>query len=419
MVPRLSPIPVAFTLLVIPCVAALTATAPGERPNAETREEPKIGINQPKGPDGLIREGGGDSRAEAMAFHALKWLAAHQAEDGRWSLHRLADHGHCGCSDDGRLRDDAAATACVLLAFAACRETHMPRSGFREVIRRGLKFLLTRQEKDGSFSADITSHAQATLAVCEFCGRDANLRKPAQDAVAFLLGRQRQDGSWSPPDQLGRAGPAAEIMETSRGSFVPDADLLRLDDALPLKGEAEIGWQVNALKLAQEMDLGVPAERALLKAAGFLDKIGTRDKSQYAARPGGPVSPEMTAIGLHCRTYLGWKNDEPALRWGGVSLYRDALPRTVPDVQYHLFATGVIRIQRKDNDLCRRWLDRMTEFLAETQDKGDRPGHAHQKGSWPPSAKDPEGRRRGRLWTTCISILTCREVVSGRRRLVK
>jgi hypothetical protein len=379
-----------FSFALFPLLFIVGARSPADRVRTITQGNPRGDVEDVE--ENIITDSIGTSLwGEVMVSRGLKWLAAHQAADGRWSFHRFADYGHCGCTGAGRIRDDTAATACVLLAFAACGHTHKPKatpSSWPAAVSRALKFLLANQEGNGSFPADITGHAQATLALCELYGltADKRLKKPAQQAVTFLVGEQKLDGSWTPLNRLGGSvEPDGHLSWdlgnclASRDTFPTDGDPLRLDDALPVKPLADIGWQVSALKSAKLAGVDVPP-RAFQKADGFLDTVAAPDQSRYAVYPGGEPTPEMTAIGLLSRTRLGWRSDAPALLKGCRSLYRDALPMTVPDVQYHYFATGAISHHSSDNNLRRQWASWMKEILVDHQDEGNRRGNAHQEG---------------------------------------
>ena len=55
--------------------------------------------------------------------------------------------------------------------------------------------------------------------------------------------------------------------------------------------------------------------------------------------------------------------------------------------------------------MWKQWNEPMRSWLIETQDKGDDPKRAHQKGSWDP-ARDAWGKPGGRLMITSMCVLT-------------
>ena len=123
----------------------------------------------------------------------LIWLATHQQEDGSWG------GGH----------DDYAAglTGWAVLAFLAAGVTpasHERTEGlfFGETVRKGLRYLLTKQSPEGCLaprngSKYILSHAAATLALCEASRlADGRHKVAAKKAVDFLLAAQNPGKGW-------------------------------------------------------------------------------------------------------------------------------------------------------------------------------------------------------------------------------
>ncbi len=56
-------------------------------------------------------------------------------------------------------------------------------------------------------------------------------------------------------------------------------------------------------------------------------------------------------------------------------------------------------------DLWKTWNDPTRDYLTETQDMGNTPKRAHQKGSWD-SSRDRWHRDGGRLMMTSLCVLT-------------
>jgi hypothetical protein len=103
----------------------------------------------------------------------------------------------------------------------------------------------------------------------------------------------------------------------------------------------------------------------------------------------------MTAVGLLCRMYLGWKRDNPALKAGVEHLAKKG-PHP-GDIYYNYYATQVLH--HWGGDLWNTWNLKMREELVSTQIK-EGPG----AGSW--DVKDPHGYAGGRLYQTTLSLLT-------------
>ena len=71
-----------------------------------------------------------------------------------------------------------------------------------------------------------------------------------------------------------------------------------------------MGWQVMALRSAQMAHLDVPAA-TLQRAMRYLDAAQIDSTgAHYGYMPGAGGSIAMTAEGLLCRQYLGWRYDE-------------------------------------------------------------------------------------------------------------
>jgi hypothetical protein len=111
--------------------------------------------------------------------------------------------------------------------------------------------------------------------------------------------------------------------------------------------------------------------------------------------PGQGAKDSMTAVGLLCRIYLGWKRENPALK-AGVEHLSKVGPQ--PGRIYHnYYATQVLH--HWGGDLWDQWNLRMRDELVSTQVKSG-PG----AGSW--DFRDDHGSQAGRLYQTTLSLLT-------------
>src|SRR5207244_1946905 len=159
--------------------------------------------------EALLREGGGNSDSEACVAAGLKWIAAHQAPDGHWSLRRFSDHGPCDCGGAGDSDNDVAATAFALLPMLGAGQTHRvspdkATNRYAKNVDKGLKYLLLKQNKDGAFyvsasgNTHMYAHGLATIAVCEAYGLTADpaLRRPAQLALNYIARAPSPEGGW-------------------------------------------------------------------------------------------------------------------------------------------------------------------------------------------------------------------------------
>jgi hypothetical protein len=349
----------------------------------------------------MLNDQGGNSVSEAAVAKGLEWLALHQSQDGRWSLHEFNQHARekprpagklfrCNCEAGTEHRSDIAATGFGLLPFLGAGITHKPgkatQKDYSKTVEGAINWLMGRQSQDGSFSGDMYAHGIATIAMCEAYGltSDPRIKLSAQRAINFIVYAQDSSGGgWRyKPKQAG---------DTS-----------------------VTGWQLMALKSGQMAGLSVP-KNTLKLAERFLDSVETTDKGASASDKGGsfsylpgqPPSITMTSVGLLCRQYSGIGPKNPALQ-NGVKKLREQPPSKNHNIYYLYYATQVMHHMQGDS--WRFWnlgpngdgKGGIRDWLISQQDKGTTPQHPHQAGSWP-------GSQGGRIMATSLSLL-CLEV---------
>jgi hypothetical protein len=163
------------------------------------------------------------------------------------------------------------------------------------------------------------------------------------------------------------------------------------------------GWIVMALQSALMGGLAVPAETFQL-INQYLDQAQTENGARYGYQPGIPPNEAMTAEGLLCRQYLGWKHDDERLGRGADFLVQ---PQNLPNwgnrnVYYWYYATQVLH--HLEGDRWETWNNVMKELLPSKQEK-----RGPEAGSWSPNGGpgnfDEWGAKGGgRLFVTCLSI---------------
>lgn len=316
----------------------------------------------------LLREGGGTEGSEAAVQNALVWFKNHQNRDGSWSFRPLG--GSCGCPDPGLMSEAyIGATAMALLPFLGAGHTH-EEGAYKQEVRAGLYYLLSRQQANGSFyepSGRMYSHGLASIVLCEAYAmtKDKNLLRPAQGALNFTQYAQ---------DPIG-GGWRYEVREPGDTSVV--------------------GWQLMGLKSGHMAQLQIlPATLQLTEK--FLDGVQADDGAAYGyQRPGSDMASATTAIGLLCRMYLGWNREEPALR-RGVERLGERGPSEV-DMYYNYYATQVMR--HYGGEPWDRWNSKMRDFLIKTQAK-----NGHQAGSWH-MGDSHSANQGGRLYSTSMATM--------------
>lgn len=321
----------------------------------------------------LLASGGGSSGSEAAVARALVWLANHQNADGSWSLNRFGSAGDCHgrCGDTG-VESDTSATALALLPFFGSGQTHL-RGNYTSTVARGLRALIDMQRPDGDLrgrgQCNMYAHGQAAIALCEAYAltQADNLRQPAQRAIDFIVSAQHVAGGWRyQPKQPG--------------------DL------------SVVGWQMMALRSAQMAYLNVPNE-TFLKTTRFLNSVQANTSvGLYSYVPGGKATMVMTAEGLLCRQYSGWRHNNSVLRNGVFWLEANHLPRADrANMYYWYYGTQVMH--HMGGESWEKWNDALRDLLISLQSTS-----GHEAGSWKPlGGHDAQG---GRLYTTALAACT-------------
>jgi hypothetical protein len=326
----------------------------------------------------LLRDGGGTKQSEAAVALGLQWLAKHQERDGHWSLDGFNHRAGCTCTGPGA-KYDIAATALGLLPFLGTGETHLGARPHTNIVNKGLNYLISRQQKDGSFSANMYEHGLATIAMCEAYGLtgDARLKPHAQAGLNYIAHAQSDAGSW-------RYGAGQQGLDTSIG-----------------------GWQLMALKSGQMAGLNVPKE-ILTRADRGLDAVMDQASFGYGYASSG-TGVTTTAVALLCRQYRGWGPKTPQLA-EGIKIV-EANPPNWGNVYYCYYATQVMH--HMGGERWQQWNEGtdakgnrihqgMRDLLIAKQDKDPT---MHSCGSWNP-AGDVHGAAGGRIMVTSLSLLT-------------
>jgi hypothetical protein len=263
----------------------------------------------------------------------------------------------------------------ALLAFQGAGHTHQS-GNFQKEVQRGWDYLLRHQDLDGFFKPDesgqqqlLYAQAQATIAICELYGmtKDDKYKRPAQLALQFCQKAQSPEyGGW-------------------RYQPREDSDL------------SVTGWFVMAFQSGRMAGLDVHSDM-LERISKFLDMCATREDrgARYAYKPGEGSKLSMTAEGLLCRQYLGWKYDDERLRRGVDYLLQNLIDYHEQNVYYWYYATQVCH--HMDGDDWNRWNRVMRQEIPTNQIKT-----GSERGSWPPHGDD-RGSAGGRLYVTCLSI---------------
>lgn len=327
----------------------------------------------------IVQKEGGTTQTEAAVARGLRWLASVQNRDGSWSLANYDRHAR------SENRGDAAATSLALLPFLGAGQT--PDNGiYRQTVARGLLWLVEHQKSDGDLRANFTgqagmyAHGQASIVLCEAYAMtgDERLRSAAQKAVEFIEAAQHSGGGWR--YQPGTPG---------------DTSIL--------------GWQLMALQSARASSGTLNVSQETLDLSDyFLDTV-SRSRGRQNPAPDGALyrylpeerqfTPSMTAEGLLCRVYLGWKRDDPRLMHGVEWLLDNHLPSlSEKDIYYWYYGTQLMH--HYGGSAWKRWNNALRDRLVSLQEtSGKHPG------SWNPRqfVWGPEGER---IFVTSLAVCT-------------
>lgn len=330
----------------------------------------------------MLRKYGGNAASEEAVALALKWLAAHQLPDGGWDLnHQRGPGSHRTSPNPGSMEDRNGATALALLPFLGNGQTHL-QGQYKEVVQRGLEFLMTRAKRQGRglsyherFGGSMYSHGLVSILFCEAYAmtKDSRLAPYAQGTIWFIEDAQDPvGGGWR--YNPGQAGDTSAV-----------------------------GWQLMALKSAKLSGLDIN-KNTYKKADKFLDSVSINSGAFYgydvAPRAGKRGGLARNACGLLCRMYMGWDKNNPGLV-DGVEYLDERGPDTSAksNMYYNYYGSQVMK--HYGGDEWKRWNGKMRDFLVESQDK-----KGTSAGSWFYNPTSHAQENGGRLYVTAMCCMT-------------
>ncbi len=326
------------------------------------------GRGDPGARKALVAQYGGTEASEQAVAMALEWLAKHQLPDGSWSFdHRLAKHPN-GLDPGSLAEARTAATGMALLPFLGAGMTHK-QGKYSQNVHKGLYYLCAQMEPSGALTAGggrMYGHGICSIAICEAYAmtQDKSLRPYAERCLQFIMMAQdRAGGGWRyTPNQAG---------DTS-----------------------VVGWQLMALKSGHMGYLRIPPQ-VIAGVNNFLNTVQADGGAVYGYTGPGR-GPATTAVGLLCRMYLGWKQDNPGLEKGVEFLSRQGPSKT--NMYFNYYATQVLH--HYEGEMWTKWNSVMRDQLVNDQVK-----EGHEKGSWYYNGGHG-ATQGGRLYTTAMCAMT-------------
>ncbi len=341
------------------------------------------------------------TRTDEAVLSALLWLARHQSPDGSWGVQTYLSRckgGACTPNPSSASADfDTGVTGLSILAFLGAGYSHLSKDThvgfcFGDVVRKGLQWMIARQDPDGflglrSGHKAMYNHAICTLAICEAYGLTFSnlLRENAQRAVDCLVAAQNPGRGW-------RYHPRCGDSDTS-----------------------VTGWAVMALKSAELSDLVFPPS-AYEGARAWLDEVTEESygRAGYNRRGTGkvycPHNPHfdhreaLTAIAVMSRIFIDRNPRDAAVRNGAALLTRD-LPAwdgaKIDFYSWYYEALALFQFDGPNGPLWSKWNRSMVEALVKPQNL---PSNGCKNGSWEPV--DRWSCEGGRVYATAINALT-------------
>jgi hypothetical protein len=324
---------------------------------------------------------GGSAETEAAVERALAWLASCQSADGRWDANLLQAGRETNTLGHNRNRAGANAdtgiSALALLAFLGAGQTHVE-GPHREIVQRGLEFVVGKQRHDGFLGgnaqmfAAMYCHGIATLAISEAYAMtgDQRLQPYVERAIQFTIRSQHPgSGGWRYLPQ--------EQGDTS-----------------------QFGWQLMALTSAEKAGLQIPPN-CRLGMHRFLRSVSSGQHGGLAAyRAVERPSRTMTAEALACRMFLGADALDPAVNEAADFVINQ--PPADGQANLYYWYYGTLALYHLQDDRWARWNAALKRRLLRSQQSG-----GTLDGSWDPNTV--WGGYGGRVYSTALAAL-CLEV---------
>jgi hypothetical protein len=332
----------------------------------------------------LLKKFGGTTETERAVSMALKWLAQHQnPQTGAWTWsHSIVCSGQCD-RPGNKTTSLNGATGMALMCFLGAGQTHME-GEYKETVFKGLSFLIQSMKVQGGYGAwwaggsadDMYGHGIAAIAMCEAYGmtRDPRLREAAQLSINYLTPAQNpQTGGWHYTPYIQQKMPG----DTS-----------------------VVGWQMMAIKSAAMSGLQYDID-TIRRANFFLDTMMVPGGFGYhysmESKQKNPLDyrAAMTACGVLCRMYSGWKKDEPSIKAAAEKFAADGPSKS--DIYYNYYATQVMK--QYGGSEWESWNNRMRDQIVSSQVQT-----GHGAGSWYIDSGHSSDAG-GRLYSTCMSTM--------------
>ncbi|TWU50763.1 Prenyltransferase and squalene oxidase repeat protein [Rubripirellula tenax] len=294
------------------------------------------------------------------------------------------------------LKSDTAATGLCLLAFQGAGYTHLEHQ-YADTVSLGLKFLIDNQRTNGDLFRSEDPLSDQNVAF--YSHGIASL------AMCEAYG-MTQDEELKEPAQ-GCLNFIAGTQNRSRGGwrYVPQVS----------SDTSVSGWMMMALKSGQLSGLEVSAKtyEGINRWLDLAQSPDREDRYRYnpyapdtpSQRHGRLPTPTMTSVGMLMRMYAGWRRDTPAMQSAAEYLLEyppqmGSAKSPQRDAYYWYYATQVMF--HMGGDYWKRWNQSLNPVLLESQ-----LNEGAEAGSWDPINPVPDrwSVHAGRLYVTTMNLL--------------
>ncbi|MGB3968297.1 MAG: hypothetical protein WBO45_16295 [Planctomycetota bacterium] len=336
---------------------------------------------------------------------ALRWLAAHQDESGKWDCDEFMKHDDPAagkpCDGPGKAVHDVGVTGLALLAFLGAGST-MRGGPHKEQIKKAAKWLKEQQQENGLFGTNashdfVYDHAIATYAMCEAYGLSDYqlLRANAQKGIDYLESHRNPYSVW-------RYQPRDNDNDTSVTTWALCA----------YRSADHFGLQVNkdAMKLVGVWydQVSSPDGRAGYSKQG---EPSSRMEGDHFARFPPQRGEAMTAAAAFGRYALGQDaKSKPILARAAERLVAKPPKWEAGHVDAVYWFFGTYALFQAGGEPWVTWQQALRTLVEHQRQDGNHAGSWDPVGVW-----DQEG---GRVFTTALYALSL-EAVARYQKLVK
>ncbi len=302
-----------------------------------------------------------------------------------------------GHGEDVLLRSDTAATGLCLLAFQGAGYTHRQHQ-YADTVARGLQFLIDNQKTNGALYRPENEISNRNVALYS--------HGIAALAVSEAYGMTQDPELGEPAQRALNYIAATQHRQRGGWRYTPQVS----------SDTSVSGWMMMALKSGELAGLEVKAttyrgiDRWLELAQQSPDRPDRYRYNPFAPdtntqRHGKIPTPTMTAVGMLMRMYSGWRRDNQAMQSAADYLlqYPPALgSKRSPkrDGYYWYYATQVMF--HMGGEHWEQWNQHLNPLLLRSQLKS-----GPKAGSWDPElpVRDRWSPHAGRLYVTTMNLL--------------